>query len=80
MHEEFAVASKAVKRSSYTVLHPNQGAPILITDRPLTIADEPIDVFRCRNWDAFIGGSSELEGEWLTPASERINLLSPSQA
>lgn len=80
MHEEFAVASKAVKRCSYTVLHPNQGTPILIADRRLTIADEPIDVFRCRNWDAFIGGSSDLEGEWLTPASARINLLSPSQA
>ncbi len=52
MHEEFAVGSKAIKRSSYTVLHPNQGAPILIADRRLTITDEPIDVFRCRNWDA----------------------------
>jgi len=80
IHEEFAVESKVIKRSSYTVLHPDEGTPILIADRRLTVTDEPIDVFRCRNWDAFVGGSSELEGEWLTPAPARFDLLSPSQA
>lgn len=57
IYEEFAVGSKAVKRSSYTVLHPDEGASILIANRRLAVTDEPIDVFRCRNWDAFVGGS-----------------------
>lgn len=76
--EQFAIGSRAIKRSTYTVLNPKQGPSIIITDRRLTITDEPTEVFRCSNLDAFNGGSNELEGEWLKPVSARCDLLSPS--